>query len=564
MMLRFLLSAALEQVHSQEIPSDPLRLNTRLLLQRSALTMAVLLLAACASTESNNMRSDQAQVAKSAEATFPIAKTSHFAEAKVEPTALLNRLTWGANASSLQQINALGMDAYLRQQLQARAPQLPTAVQEQIAQMTISQKPFEQMMLDLEAQRKAAAAVKGTDDSLNKAYQQELTRLAREAATRSLLRYTYSSNQLLEQMDWFWMNHFNVSTRKENLRAMVGDFDERAIRPYALGNFKDLLRASLAHPAMLRYLDNEHNAVGKINENYARELMELHTMGVGSGYTQTDVQELARVLTGIGMRWRLEKRRGNEVSHPLGPYQLAVMDTKRHDFGDKVILGVTIKGSGPAEVEQVLDLLVRQPATARFISKKLALYFVSDTPSETLVEQMAQRFLQTRGDIPSVLKTMFDSQEFIASLGKKFKDPLHYVISSVRMAYDDKVIVNTGPMLNWLNILGQSPNGHLTPDGYPLNEVAWASPAQMTSRFDVAKLIARGAPNLFKPESDDGKNEALNQQARELAKPSLAQSPFVKQWSQQFSSNSREAMSQAASPQEWNAYFLSTPEMMRR
>jgi len=526
--------------------------------------MAVLLLAACASTESNKGKSDQAQVSQSAEAAFPIAKTSYFAEAKVEPTTLLNRLTWGANASSLQQMNALGMDAYLRQQLQARSAQLPAAVQEQIAQMTISQKPFEQMMLDLEAQRKAAAAVKGTDDSLNKAYQQELTRLAREAATRSLLRYTYSSNQLLEQMDWFWMNHFNVSTRKENLRAMVGDFDERAIRPHALGNFKDLLRASLAHPAMLRYLDNEHNAVGKINENYARELMELHTMGVGSGYTQADVQELARVLTGIGMRWRLEKRRGNEVNHPLGPYQLAVMDTKRHDFGDKVILGVTIKGSGPAEVEQVLDLLVRQPATARFISKKLALYFVSDTPSEALVEQMAQRFLQTSGDIPSVLKSMFDSQEFIASLGKKFKDPMHYVISSVRMAYDDKLIVNTGPMLNWLNTLGQTPNGHLTPDGYPLNEVAWASPAQMTSRFDVAKLIARGAPNLFKPESDDGKNEALNQQARELAKPSLAQSPFVKQWSQQFSGNSREAMSQAASAQEWNAYFLSTPEMMRR
>lgn len=530
--------------------------------QWTAIAGSIVLLAACASTETSpNSTTSATRTTISA---YPIANTNYFEQAKLEPYLLLNRLTWGANASSLQNMNRVGMDTYLRQQLQAHGTSLPTAVQAQIDQMTISQKPFEQMMLDLEAQRKAAAAVKGTDDSLNKAYQQELTRLAREAATRSLLRYTYSSNQLLEQMDWFWMNHFNISTRKDNLRAMVGDFDERAIRPYALGNFKDLLRATLAHPAMLRYLDNEHNAVGKINENYARELLELHTMGVGSGYTQTDVQELARVLTGIGMRWRLEKRRGAEAGGTVGQHQLAVMDAKRHDFGDKQILGVTIKGSGPAEIEQVLELLMRQPATARFVSKKIALYFVSDTPSDALVENMAQRFLQTHGDIPSILKTMFDSPEFMASLGKKFKDPMHYVVSSMRMAYDDKVIVNTGPMLNWLNTLGQTPNGHLTPDGYPLTEVAWSSPAQMTSRFDVAKLMARGAPNLFKPESDDGKNETLNQQARELAKPSLAQSEFVKQWSQQFASNSREALTQAGSAQEWNAFFLAAPEMMRR
>ena len=143
---------------------------------------------------------------------------------------------------------------------------------------------------------------------------------------------------------------------------------------------------------MLRYLDNEHNAVGKINENYARELLELHTMGVGSGYTQTDVQELARVLTGIGMRWRLENAVAPKPGGTVGQHQLAVMDAKRHDFGDKQILGVTIKGSGPTEIEQVLELLMRQPATARFVSKKIALYFVSDTPSDALVENMAQRF----------------------------------------------------------------------------------------------------------------------------------------------------------------------------
>ncbi len=535
-------------------------------LKRAAIVMSLSALAACSSaptsdssTSSNGMNASVSNTAR-----LPIAKTNYFEQAKLDPVLLLNRLSWGANSSSLNQMNAIGMDAYLRQQLQARGSSLPVAVQEQIAKLTISQKPFDQLMLELETQRKAAAEVKGTDDTLRKAYQQELTRLAREAATRSLLRYTYSSNQLFEQMDWFWMNHFNVSTRKDNLRAMVGDFEETAIRPYALGNFKDLLRATLAHPAMLRYLDNEHNAANKINENYARELLELHTMGVGSGYTQNDVQELARVLTGIGIRLRQERRRGAESNATVGQHQLAMLDPKRHDYGDKTLLGVTIKGSGAAEIEQVLELLMRQPATAKFVSKKLAMYFVSDNPSEALITAMADRFLQTRGDIPSVLKTMFDSQEFMASLGRKFKDPMHYVVSSMRLAYEDKTIVNTGPMLNWLNTLGQTPNGHLTPDGYSLNQEAWASPAQMTSRFDVAKIMARGAPNLFKPESDDGKNESLNAQARELAKPSLAQNVFVKDLSKRFAMSSQEALSQSGSAQEWNAFFLATPEMMRR
>ena len=528
----------------------------------AVLVISAASLAACSSTGINGSADSYATATQ--QVPFPIAKTAYYEDAKVDPVLLLNRLSWGVNQSSLSQMKTLGMDAYLRQQLQARESSLPSAIQEQIAQLTISQKPFPQMMLELEAQRKAAAEVKGTDDTLRKAYQQELTRIAREAATRSLLRYTYSSNQLLEQMDWFWMNHFNVSTRKDNLRAMVGDFEETAIRPYALGNFKDLLRATLSHPAMLRYLDNEHNAAKKINENYARELLELHTMGVGSGYTQSDVQELARVLTGIGIRLRQEKRPGAEANAVLGQHQLAMLDAKRHDYGDKQILGTTIKGSGADEVEQVLDLLMRQPATAQFLSKKLAMYFVSDSPSEALVDAMAKRFLQTRGDIPSVLKTMFDSSEFIASLGKKFKDPLHYVVSAMRLAYEDKSIVNTGPMLNWLNTLGQTPNGHLTPDGYSTNEVSWSSPAQMTSRFDIAKLMARGAPNLFKPENDDGKNESLNVQARELAKPALAQNVFVKDLSKRFAMSSQEALSQSTSAQEWNAFFLASPEMMRR
>nr|WP_315468691.1 DUF1800 domain-containing protein [uncultured Undibacterium sp.] len=489
-----------------------------------------------------------------------LAKSTFFQQAQIVPHSLLNRWTWGSNQKSLAQLQSLGADAYLKQQLEAKQAQLPSTIQTQIEVMSISQKPFVTMMQELDQQREAAAKMKGTDDTLRKAYQQELTRIAREAASRSLLRSVYSSNQLLEQMDWFWMNHFNISNRKENLRAMLGDFEETAIRPHALGNFRELVKATLLHPAMLRYLDNEHNAVDKINENYARELLELHTMGVGSGYTQTDIQELARVLTGIGINVRADRARPRQTQQAeyirIG---LMEFNPKRHDFGDKTLLGTTIQGRGLAEIDQVLDLLIRQPATAKFVSQKLAQYFVADQVSDALIQSMAAQFLKTKGDIPSVLKTMFETQEFVASLDKKFKDPMHYVISAARLAYEDKMISNTGPILSWINTLGQQPNGHQTPDGYSLLEMAWASPAQMTQRFDVAKLIARGAPNLFKDDDVE-----TTQQHRELARPALAQNPYVQTISQGFSPASREALSQSSNAQEWNAFFLATPEMMRR
>ncbi|MBC3876016.1 DUF1800 domain-containing protein [Undibacterium flavidum] len=486
--------------------------------------------------------------------------TQFFQQAQVDSYALLERLTWGGTGTSLAQLKQVGADAYLIQQLQARQAQLPAAIQAQIDAMTISQKNFVSMMHELDQQREASAKMKGTDDSLRKAYQQELTRIAREAATRSTLRAVYSSNQLFEQMDWFWMNHFNISNRKENLRAMLGDFEETAIRPYALGNFRDLLRATMLHPAMLRYLDNEHNAVNKINENYARELLELHTMGVGSGYTQMDVQELARVLTGLGINLRADNARPRaRLQAGYGRLGLTEFNPARHDFGDKLILGTKVSGKGIAELDQILNLLTRQPATAKFISQKLAQYFVTDEPSEALVQGMATQFLKTDGDIPSVLQTMFESQEFVASLGKKFKDPMHYVLSSVRLAYADKAITNTGPILNWINTLGQQANGHQTPDGYSLKEMAWASPAQMTARFDVAKLIARGAPNLFKNDEQE-----TNAEHRELAKTNLAQNDYVKSMSSRFSTSSQEALSQSSSAQEWNVFLLASPEMMRR
>jgi uncharacterized protein (DUF1800 family) len=484
----------------------------------------------------------------------------HLQQANVDPKKLLNRITWGVNVSASQQLASIGMDRYLDQQLRNRTTVLPSEIQNQIDNLSITQQPFDKMIFALEQRREASAKLKGTDDTLRKEYQQELTRLEREAANRSLLRAIYSSNQMQEQMTWFWMNHFNLSSKKNNVRAMLGDFEEQSIRPYALGNFRDLLRATVMHPAMLRYLDNEHNAVNRLNENYARELMELHTMGVGSGYTQRDVQELARVLTGFGLNLENNTRRIRpEFQKAYLRKGLFEFTPQRHDFGDKQILGHTIRGRGFNELEEVITLLCRHPATAHFVSNKLAVYFVSDTPSPALVEQMAARFLQTDGDIPSVLRTMFDAPEFIASLGKKFKDPIHYLVSSIRLAYDGVSIVNTDPMLKWLNTMGELPNAHQTPDGYSMMESAWASPAQMTTRFDIAKAIASGSPALFRIDNQD-----LKIRAQDLPRPHLATSDFVKKWSANFSPMTQETLKQATAPQEWNTLFLAAPEMMRR
>lgn len=481
----------------------------------------------------------------------------NFANANISPELLLNRLTWGSNFSAYQQMQAVGMDRYLDLQLRNRAAVVPQAVQNQINALTISQKPLDQLIPELEARRIAADRQKGTDDSLRKAYQQELNQLAREAATRSLLRAIYSPYQLQEQMTWFWMNHFNIHSGKHNLRAMLGDFEDSAIRPFALGYFRDLLRATMIHPAMLRYLDNEYNAANHINENYARELMELHTMGVGSGYSQKDVQELARILTGLGVNMSYDKPHVRpELLHLYARRGLFEFNPARHDFGDKLLLGKQIKGRGLAEVDEVIELLVRNPATATFISKKLAQYFVSDEPSGDLIKKMAASFLQSDGNIPVVLRTMFDSPEFLASLGKKFKDPQHYVISAVRLAYDGNTIVNCQPLLNWLNMMGQSPNGHLTPDGYSLQEAAWASPGQMNTRFDIARSIAYGTPGLFKI---DGQSSSDKPPA-----PALASSMFAKSLSKQFSADTQAALTQAKNPGEWNVFFLSSPDMMRR
>lgn len=488
--------------------------------------------------------------------------------------AAVNRLTWGANTSSMRAVTALGWQRWLDAQLKpVEQPILPTAVQNQIDAFSISQRTLQQIVADIEAQRAASDAVKSDDDkqAKRKAYQETLQRLAHEAMKRSLLRALYSPAQIQEHLTWFWFNHFNVHMHKHNLRAAIGDYEDRAIRPHVLGRFRDLLGATLQHPAMLVYLDNAQNAAGRINENYARELMELHTLGVDAGYTQRDVQELARVLTGVGVnlqdrppprgaRAALYKRDGLFEFHPA-----------RHDFGDKQFLGQTIKGRGWPEVEQVLDLLARHPACARFVCRKLAVYFVSDNPPDSLLQRLTQSWAAHDGHIAAVMRTLIESPEFAASLTSsgqpgagKFKDPMHYVLSAVRLAYDsnsgDKPIANAMPMVNWLNRMGEGLYNHQTPDGYPMTESAWASPGQMNTRFEIARTLGSGSAGLFKVETDG----VMTPPAERPAFPQLANALYYQAIEPTLSATTRQALDQARSPQEWNTYLLSSPEFMLR
>ena len=489
----------------------------------------------------------------------PVAESPAPLDTNPQDIAILNRVSWGANTAGAQAVEAQGIAHYLDEQLHPTADDhLPPDARAQIAAMSITRKPMSEIVSELRADRAKVKAAKGSADSktVRKAFQLVLTEYAREAATRSLLRDLYSTNQLKERLTWFWFNHFNVSQKKADIRAFVGDYEENAIRPHVLGHFRDLLLATAFHPAMLLYLDNAKNAAGHINENYAREVMELHTMGVGSGYTQKDVQELARILTGVGIN--LTGRDRNRRWMPRDGYVrqgFFEFNPNRHDYGDKIFLGRTIHGAGLKEVYQALDLLSREPATAHHISLQLATYFVSDNPPPALVDAMAATFSASDGDIAAVLTTMFHSPEFTASLNGKFKDPIHYAISALRATYGDTVIINPLPLLNWLNRMGEGLYMHETPDGYPLTQAAWTGPGEMETRFEIARQIGLGRSGLFRSPDMPGPEPAPT--------PHIQQTRYYAAIAPTLSAATVQALAQARTPADWNMLFLSSPQFMQ-
>ena len=479
--------------------------------------------------------------------------------AEASDLAQLNRVTWGIDSASVREWNRLSRRDYLAAQLHPSAQaRLPPGVQAQIDALTLNQKAMPAWVVEMEQRRRDADAIASDDakKSAQQLYQQDMNRLARDASTRMLLRALYSPNQLQEQLTWFWFNHFNVHQYKSNLRTMVGDY-EGVLRARALGRFRDLLIASATHPAMIRYLDNEQNAANRINENYAREVMELHTLGVDGGYSQKDVQELARALTGLGINFTDKTPNLKPAQQSLYVRRDATeFNPARHDMGEKLILGERVTGQGWNEIIAQLTRLARHPATARHVTRQLAIYFVADQPPPALVDRMSRAFLSSDGDIAVTLEAMFDSPEFAGSLGRKFKDPMHYVVSAVRQAYDGKPILNAAPMLGWLNRMGEGPYNRQTPDGYPLDESAWSSSGQMSTRFEIARAIGSGSAGLFKADGA-GPTEAP-------AFPQLSNALFHDHLGRTLGAQTMTALDGAASAQEWNVLLLSSLEFMHR
>ncbi|MDB6084169.1 MAG: hypothetical protein JWN43_2050 [Gammaproteobacteria bacterium] len=491
---------------------------------------------------------------KPAGARHPAAAGTALPVLRREDALWLERVTFGLDSSSVADYHRVGRERFLEHQLAARDTDLPAAIAAQIAALEVSSADPVKWLAEVNGRNKALKAMADGPDKeqARKNLNEHGNKLAYESIRRELLRAVYSPAQLQEQMVWFWLNHFSVHQNKANLRWLVGDYAERAIRPNALGHFRDLVLATLEHPAMLQYLDNNQNAVGHINENYARELMELHTLGVGAHYTQNDVQQLARVLTGVGINVGTAPKLKAEWQRLYVHAGAFEFNPARHDFGTKTLLGHTIEGGGFGEVEAAVALIVRQPACARFISRELATYFVADDPSPQLVERMAQTFIHTDGDIARVLHTMFLAREFNAALGGKFKDPMRFVVSAVRFAYDGRPIDNTRPMLNWLSGLGEAPFGRQTPDGYPLTEINWASSGQMSRRFEIARAIGAGNAGLFDPEDGSpviasGFPRLSNRLYFEAVEPFLAVP-------------TRDALDHSNSQQEWNTFLLSSPD----
>lgn len=517
----------------------------------------------------------------------PLTATNQSSPEKIQH--LLNRITFGCTYSDIGLATKLGIDKYIEVQLHPEGLSVPNDLDELSKAEALQASPADLFIKYGRPAIKAAMQNQSSDPNIDKnasnasnasnfsnsnisnnfsnskngkntknANKKEFNKIVREAnerlyadvALNRIARAVESPRQLEEVMTDFWFNHFNVSSDKGLDHLWVGAYEEKAIRPHALGKFRNLLGATAHHAAMLFYLDNWQNSKAQasiedftqipggsgnknkprnfrgINENYARELMELHTLGVDGGYTQKDVTELARVLTGLGMvdrgalmgrlnrqmRNRMERKPamknryiksygqivtsdmlpGNKI---LGSY----FDESRHDYSDKFILGQTIKGEGEKEIEKVLDLLAKHPSTAKHISFKLAQYFVCDKPPQTLVNNLSQVYLKSDGDIAAVLSALFHSDEFFDPKyqNAKFKSPYRYLISTLRAT--DTRIEEVQPALNFLRQAGMPLYKCQTPDGYKNTQDAWLNPDNLINRLNFAAAFCSGRLKGVKP-----------------------------------------------------------------
>jgi uncharacterized protein (DUF1800 family) len=351
---------------------------------------------------------------------------------------LLSRAAYGPWPGDLDTLRAMGSEQWIEEQL--------------------SPETIDDTVCDLRARRfETIWHEPGT------CYEYKKPVLREEITRHTLLRALYSKRQLLEVMVGFWTDHLNINLEKGDCIYLKPADDRLVIRTHALGRFRELIRASATSPAMLVYLDGKENQKkepGDVpNENYARELLELHTLGVDGGYTQTDVYEAARSLTG----WRLRTgwRKGT-----------VYFDQSLHDDGEKRVLGQTIPaGGGATDVDQLVEIACNHPSTAHHIATKLVRRFVSEDPPTALVQRVAKVFTSTDGDIKALLRTILTSDEFKAAKGLKFKRPFQYIVSCLRALAADTHAHQQ--LIEYLLRMGQGPFQYPTPDGYPDRTAPW-------------------------------------------------------------------------------------------
>ena len=447
---------------------------------------------------------------------------------------VLNRMTFGPRPGAIERVQAIGIEAYIDSQLhperiadealEARLAAFPTL---DMSSRDLARDYFQPAA---EARRQAQASQEQQPGSpamlapatgARQAQAAERSVLA-ELAQAKMLRAVLSERQLQEVLTDFWMNHFNVFAGKGQVRQYLTEYERDAIRPRVLGSFRDLLGTVARSPAMLFYLDNwqstsespraiadelerrlndprlspeqrrqlqnrlqarmqplQQRPQRGLNENYARELMELHTLGVDGGYTQADVVALARILTG----WTIDRPRDG------GPF---IYRPAMHDTGTKTLLGSTFGSAGQVEGEHALDLLARHPSTARHISFKLAQRFVSDSPPPVLVNRLAAVFTSTGGDLRAVVRALLTSPEFVGPEYRraKVKTPLEFVASAARAT--DATIVNPQPLVAALQNLGMPLYGCQPPTGYSMTADAWVNTGALLNRMTFATALVEG------------------------------------------------------------------------
>jgi uncharacterized protein (DUF1800 family) len=391
---------------------------------------------------------------------------------------LLNRIGFGPRPGDIERLQEIGPEKYLEQQLHPDRID-DNACESSLLNLASIRMSTPELIQRYQPPRRARQLQMRPQMAMSTEVPQQLLQ---DLQAQKLIRAVQSRRQLQEVMTDFWFNHFNVFWGKNADRWLTTNYEKDAIRPHVLGKFKDLLMATAKNPAMLFYLDNHlSSSVKGINENYGRELMELHTLGVDGGYTQKDVQEVARAFTG----WSIDRPQMS------GAF---LFRARIHDNGEKVVLGHKVNGGGVRDGEEVIDILARHPSTARFISTKLVRRFVSDEPPSELVKHVGDVYRKTDGDIREMMRTIVTSKEFNSpeTVGAKTKTPFEYVTSAIRSL--DGTTDGSRMLAQSVARMGQPLYQCQPPAGYPDQGSHWMSDSAVLERLNFA--VALGANRI--------------------------------------------------------------------